>query len=148
MKLANELKKINSIFIDTAPIIYYIEANPNFGLLSKEVVDLFQNTNLAAFSSVLTITEVLSKPIETDNKKLVQKFLNFLKYGKNFNLIEITSDIAEIAANLKAKYTALKTIDSIQIACAVVNNLDAFLTNDKRLKTVKDIKILVLKDFL
>ena len=100
MKLANELKKINSIFIDTAPIIYYIEANPNFGLLSKEVVDLFQNTNLAAFSSVLTITEVLSKPIETDNKKLVQKFLNFLKYGKNFNLIEITSDIAEIAANL------------------------------------------------
>ena len=31
MSLSDEVTKINTIFIDTAPIIYYIEAHPQFG---------------------------------------------------------------------------------------------------------------------
>lgn len=30
MSLSEELEKINTIFIDTAPVIYYIEAHPQF----------------------------------------------------------------------------------------------------------------------
>ena len=52
MTLSEELEQINTIFIDTAPIIYYIEANPQFGMLVKEVIDSFQSNNLSAFSSV------------------------------------------------------------------------------------------------
>jgi len=43
--LSKELVRINSIFIDTAPIIYYIEAHPQFGPLAKEVVNIFQSGN-------------------------------------------------------------------------------------------------------
>jgi len=32
MTIDDELSKITSLFIDTAPIIYYIEAHPQFGL--------------------------------------------------------------------------------------------------------------------
>jgi len=46
--LSEELIRINSIFIDTAPIIYYIEAHPKFGPLAKEVVSAFQSGNLNA----------------------------------------------------------------------------------------------------
>ena len=45
MTLSEELIRINSIFIDTAPIIYYIEAHPQFGALAKEVVSAFQSGN-------------------------------------------------------------------------------------------------------
>ena len=31
MNLSEEISKIRSIFVDTAPIIYYIEAHPLFG---------------------------------------------------------------------------------------------------------------------
>jgi len=41
MTLSHELRQINTIFIDTAPIIYYIEAHPHFGPLIKEVVNAF-----------------------------------------------------------------------------------------------------------
>jgi hypothetical protein len=40
MTIDDELSKISSLFIDTAPIIYYIEAHPQFGPLSKNIRSL------------------------------------------------------------------------------------------------------------
>ena len=148
MTLANELSQINTIFIDTAPIIYYIEAHPQFGPLIKEIVDSFQSGRLIAFSSVLTLTEVLPKPIEIGDEKLTRKFAEFLKDGKNLNLIEISANIAERAGRLRGQYPYLKAIDSIQISTAIDVGADAFITNDIKLKQIEEIKILVLKDYL
>lgn len=79
MNLADEFSQISTIFIDTAPIIYYIEAHPQFGPLAKEVINSFQSGRLSAFSSVITLTEVLPKPIEVGDERLARKFADFLK---------------------------------------------------------------------
>ena len=55
MTLAGELSRVSSLFIDTAPIIYYIEAHPQFGPLAKEVFDSFLSGRITANSSVLTL---------------------------------------------------------------------------------------------
>jgi predicted nucleic acid-binding protein len=148
MTISSDLNQINSIFIDTAPVIYYIEAHPQFGPLAKEVVNEFQTGSLNAFSSVITLTEVLPKPIEAKDEKLARKFSEFLKRGKNFNLMEITASIAERAGRLRGYYPDLRTVDAIQIAAAIEAGADAFLTNDIKLKQIKEIKVLVLKDYL
>ena len=148
MTLADEFSQISTIFIDTAPVIYYIEAHPQFGPLAKEVVDTFQSERLIAFSSVITITEVLPKPIEAGDEKLARKFAEFLKRGKNLSLIEISAGIAERAGRLRGQYSDLRTIDAIQISAAIDVGADAFLTNDKKLKQIKEIKVMVLKDYL
>ena len=41
MNIVNELTKIRTIFLDTAPVIYYIEAHPQFGPLMKQIVSRF-----------------------------------------------------------------------------------------------------------
>ncbi len=148
MSLSDELDRINTIFIDTALIIYYIEAHSQFGPLAKEVVDSFRSGRLSAFSSVITLTEVLSKPIEAEDEKLARKFAEFLKRGKNLSLIEISASIAERGGKLRGGYSNLRTIDAIQISVAIDVGADAFLTNDKKLKQIKEIKVLVLKDYL
>ncbi len=148
MTLSEELALINTIFIDTSPVIYFIEAHPQFGPLAKEAVTSFQFGNLNAFSSVITLTEVLPKPVESGDEKLVRKFADFLKHGKNLTMIEISERIAESAGKLRGRYSFLKTIDAIQIAAAIDVGADAFLTNDAKLKQIKEIKIFVLKDFL
>lgn len=148
MTLFDEVEKINSIFIDTAPIIYYIEAHPKFGTLSKKIVDAFQSGALNAFTSVISLVEVLPKPIESDQKRLVKKFADFLRYGKNLTLIEISADIAQMAGELRGRYTFLKTMDAIQIGVALEIGADAFLTNDIKLKQIREIKVLVLRDYL
>ena len=64
MTLSDELSQLDTIFIDTAPIIYYIEAHPKYGPPVKDVVAAFQSGSLSAISSVVTLTEVLPKPVE------------------------------------------------------------------------------------
>lgn len=148
MNLSSELAKIGSVFIDTAPIIYYIEGHAHFGPLTREIVEAFQSGKVVAFSSVITLAEVLPKPIEFQNEKLARKFIEFLKYGKNFSLVEISTEIAEKAGRLRGCYPDIKALDAIQISAAVYVGADAFITNDKKLKQIKEIKVLVLKDYL
>ena len=79
---------------------------------------------------------------------MARKFVEFLKYGKNLGLIEISAGIAERAGKLRGQYSDLRTIDAIQISAAIDVGADAFLTNDKKLKQIKEIKVLILKDYL
>jgi predicted nucleic acid-binding protein len=148
MTFADEITRIRSIFIDTAPIIYYIEAHPQFGPLSKEVVDTFQSGALKAFTSVITLVEVLPKPIETGQEWLAKRFADFLRYAKGLTLMEISADMAEVAGKLRGHYPFLRTMDAIQLGVAIKAGADAFLTNDAKLKQIKEIKVLILKDYL
>jgi predicted nucleic acid-binding protein len=146
--LSEELDQIISIFIDTAPIIYYIEAHPQFGPLAKEVVSAFQSGDLNAYSSIITLTEVLPKPVERGDEKLVRKFAEFLKHGRNLTVIEISEGIAEAAGKLRGRYPFLKTVDAIQLAAALDVGAEAFLTNDVKLQQFNELKVLILKDYL
>lgn len=148
MTLSDELNQIQTVFIDTAPIIYYIEAHPQFGPLAKEIVSSFQSGKLIAFSSVITLVEVLPKPVEAGNEKLVKKFSDFLKAGRNISLLDISSDIAELAGKLRGRYTSLRALDAIQIAVSINVKADAFITNDVKLKQIEESKVIVLKDYL
>jgi len=146
--LSEELSRVNRIFIDTAPVIYFIEAHPQFGPLAKEVVSAFQSENLSAFSSVITLAEVLPKPTESGDERLARRFAEFLKHGRNLTMIEISEGIAEAAGKLRGRYPFLKTVDAIQLAAALDVGTEAFFTNDAKLKQFKELKVLVLKDYL
>lgn len=148
MKLSDELDKIETIFIDTAPIIYYIEAHQQFGSLVNEVVKSFQSGKLTAFTSVITLAEVLPKPIESGKIRLAERFTDFLRHGNSISMLEITGAIAERAGILRGYYRSLKLMDAIQISTALEIKSDSFLTNDSKLKQVSEIKVLVLKDYL
>jgi predicted nucleic acid-binding protein len=148
MILSEALGEIKTIFLDTAPVIYFIEAHHQFGPLVKEVVDLMNENRIEAFTSVLTLAEVLPKPVETGNDELAEKFKTYLKNGPNLTLLPIGETIGEAAGVLRGKYPYLKTVDAVQIAAALDAEADAFLTNDKKLSGIKEIKILVLRDYL
>jgi predicted nucleic acid-binding protein len=148
MTLAPLLNRLETVFIDTAPIIYFIEAHPDFGPLTKQLFERIQSGKLQALSSVITLTEVLPKPVETGNEKLARKFARFLRNGTNFQLVEISADIAERAGRLRGKYPALKTIDAIQLAAAIDAEAQAFITNDKRLSQIRETTVIVLSDYV
>ena len=96
-------------------------------------------------SSVLTLTEVLSKPIETGDDKLAKRFSDFLKHGKNLKLIEVSMHIAEMAGKLRGQYPGLRTVDAIQLSVAIDIGVDAFLTNDAKLKQIREVNVLFSK---
>ena len=147
MSFIELLENAGSVFIDTAPIIYFIEAHPVYGSLVKQLVDAFSEGRITASSSVITLVELLPAPIRARNEKLARIFADFLKHGENFNLVTISAEIAEKAGKLRAKYLALKAFDAIQIATALNVKARLFITNDKKLRNVKEIHVLVLEDY-
>jgi len=50
--------------------------------------------------------------------------------------------IAERAGKLRGQYSYLRAIDAIQISVAIDVGADAFLTNDKKLKQIREINVI------
>jgi predicted nucleic acid-binding protein len=148
MNFSEALRDVKKIFLDTAPVIYFIEAHHEYGPLVKQVVDLMNENRIQAVTSVLTLSEVLPKPVETGNEELARKFMTYLKSGPNLSLITIRETICESAGVLRGKNPYLKTVDAIQIAAALDAEADAFLTNDKKLSGIKEIRMLLLSDYI
>jgi predicted nucleic acid-binding protein len=148
MNFSETLEKIKTIFLDTAPVIYFIEAHDQFGPLVKQVVERMNENRIQAFTSVLTLSEVLPKPVETGTYELVEKFKTYLKNGPNLTMLPITETIGERAGILRGKYPHLKTVDAVQIATALDAEAEVFLTNDKKLAGINEIKIVVMNNYL
>lgn len=147
MDFAETVENAGSVFVDTAPIIYFIEAHPVYGALMKQLVNALSKGLIAASSSVITLAEVLPVPLRTGNEKLAKMFAEFLKHGKNLTLVPISAEIAEGAGKLRARYPTLKAFDAMQIAAALHARAGLFITNDKKLRNISEIQVLVMEDY-
>ncbi|MGI9055322.1 MAG: type II toxin-antitoxin system VapC family toxin [Pyrinomonadaceae bacterium] len=145
MKLDDAFLNIDLIGLDTSPFIYFVEQNQLYVDVMREIFRRITNSEFQAASSVISLTEVLVQPLRQGNQKLADEYRDLLFNGANFQLFPLTVQIAETAAELRAKYN-LRTPDALQIASALENGCDAFLCNDKGLKRVTGIKILILDE--
>lgn len=104
------------------------------------------NNNNILFTSTVTIMEFCTKPFELGNTNLVKKFEEFL-LKLDFTLIPINKEVALEAAKLRSKYKSLKGMDALQLACAINNGCNKFITNDKNLKQVYEIGVELIDDY-
>jgi predicted nucleic acid-binding protein len=145
MKLNDALLNVALIGLDTAPIIYFVEANPKYDAIVTEIFQQINDSKIIGLTSVISLTEVLVHPIRQKNYLLKKKYNDIFQNSPNFYTKPIIVSVAQIAAELRAKYN-LRTPDSLQIATALENNCDAFLCNDKDLKRVTELQILILDE--
>ena len=64
---------------------------------------------------------------------------------ESLTVVELTPDIAETAAQLRATYN-LRSPVSIQMATAICEGASFFLTNDARLPSLPGLTVLVLEN--
>ncbi len=145
MKLTDALKNVSALAFDTAPIIYFVEANATYDALVTRIFERVESGNITGTTSVISLCEVLVHPIRNQNADLQKRYREILQNSPNFYTEKINSSIAETAARLRARFN-LRTPDALQIATALENGCDAFLCNDKNLKRVTELKILILDE--
>ena len=146
MGLIQKLKN-KHVFLDSAPLIYYIEENAQYSTFLNK---LFLENSKGVFqfqTSTITLLEVLVQPVRQNEHQLAEQYQNILCNSPTIDMFDLTIEIAKKAAVYRAKY-GFKTPDSIQIATAIDASADYFLTNDLRLKVVKEIEILVLDELI
>lgn len=124
------------IFLDTSPIVYYLECNEAF--YSKVKKFWIEQAYSDYVTSAVTVTEYLTYPYQKRNEKQIHAFYTFVD-GMDIEIKEIDKAIAEKAAQIRAEYTFFKTMDALQLATACLSGCDLFLTNDKQLKQFREI---------
>ena len=139
------LQGVNSIFLDTAPVIYYVEKHPQYLKILKPVFQRIDKGLLTAVTSPVTLAECLIHPYRRGLIDLQKDFTDLIVNGRHTVFVTIDQAISEKAAQLRASYN-LTLADAFQIATAISASCDAFLTNDLEMKQVKEIEVLVLTD--
>jgi predicted nucleic acid-binding protein len=129
--------------LDTAPLIYFMEQNPNYLEMMRLFLRAFDRGDFRMVTSTVTLVGVLVHPLRQGNTILVQEYREILLNQESLTVVELTPDIAETAAKLRATYN-LRSPDSIQMATAIREGASFFLTNDARLPSLPGLTVLVL----
>lgn len=142
-----ELSNVQRLYVDSAPLIYYVEENSTYLEMMRVVVKIVDETDLVAYSSVLTLAEVLVLPLRKGDQGLVQAYQEILLTGDDYELVVITPEVAVTAAEIRARF-GLGTPDSVHLATALETGCDAILTNDRDFLRIQnqELSVLVLDD--
>jgi predicted nucleic acid-binding protein len=148
MSLLADLPVGAVVGIDSVVFIYFIEEHTRYeSVISGFFEDRLEHGSNRAITSVITLAEVLVQPKRIGRADLVQEYRDILAEGPNIVLADITSQIAERGAALRAQY-GLRLPDALQIAASLEHGASHFITNDERLRKVTDLRVLILEDYL
>jgi predicted nucleic acid-binding protein len=145
VKIADALKAVNRLFLDTAPVIYFVERNPSYAALVDEIFDRIDAGTLHAVTSPVTLAECLVEPMRRGLTKAQRDYTDLIVSGANVAFQSLDDASGQRAADLRARYNLLLA-DAFQVAAAIEGRCDALLTNDHTLRRVKELPILVLDD--
>ena len=137
---------INKVFIDTAPIIYFLENHSTYGNKMLGILNNCLDNNIMIIISVLGCGEYLTLPYKNNNKAKIDNFKHFID-DLNIQVFDINIDIMEIAAKIRAKYNNIKMPDAIQLATAIYSKCDIFLHNDMQIQQVDEIKTVLIDNW-
>lgn len=97
-------------------------------------------------ASALALGEILTGVRRAQNPNLLLRYRDVLTRFPNLTLLDADVPVMEAMADLRTRY-GMATPDAIHLATALVGGARAFVTNDLRLRQVKDLEIIVLAEW-
>ncbi len=136
---------MNRIFLDTSPLIYYLDGFEPFASKVERYLLSAMDNGDSLYTSTITDTEYLVHPYR---EKSYIKIISYKSFLQDIHVLKIGigESIAEKAAQIRAFYQGIKTADSLQLAAAIESGCDVFLTNDKQLKQVSELRALLVDE--
>ncbi len=131
------------IGIDTSILIYLLEEHPVHATKARRLFERFEKGTLQGIFSIVGMIELLTGVKKKGRPDLAQDYKILLAHLPHFDIYSIDEDIVDTASNLRATY-GIRTPDAIHVATAIEKNATMFVTNDRALKKIKEIKIVSL----
>lgn len=143
--LSSLLQKDKIVALDTNCFIYYFES----GYMAEKLIPLLgaiEDGFVKGVTSVLTISEILVKPMSLGLDQVCDEYVALLSTYPNLKIIPFYLDIAIRTAAVRAYYK-IKTPDAIQLATAIEKGASLFITNDLQIpETIDGLKVTLLSE--
>lgn len=147
-KFRENLLTLKKIGVDSMVFIYQFADDPYYAPLTNVIFELLEERRISVVTSVITLVEVFVQPEKEKNSFIIAEYEKIFQNLPNFKITSLDWHLARLTSKLRAKYQKIKIPDAIQISSALINQCFCFITNDTQLRQVKEIKVLVLKDYL
>jgi predicted nucleic acid-binding protein len=128
------------IAFDTSILIQLLEdTSPQENRITR-IFKLLEQKSLTLVTSTITLLEILVHPYRLKNLEAVNHYYGYLTCQDFISLVPVTQEIADKAAELRAKYN-FRTPDAIQLATALTQRTTLFLTHDRDFRRQKEIEL-------
>jgi predicted nucleic acid-binding protein len=143
--ISEALRGVTRLFLDTAPVIYFVERNSQYAPRVDAIFDRIDDGTLPTATSPITLAECLVMPIRQGDTQAQHDFRDLIVSGANVSFVALEDAIAVSAADLRACYN-LGLADALQVAAALSAGCDALVTNDAALRRVQELRMVILDD--
>jgi len=141
------LEKYRIVGIDAVAFIYHFEENEKYLPFTNVLFEMIESGKVRAVTSTITLMEILVKPRRDGNQKAADEYKFILQTFPNLEVRNIDAEVAERAAEIRAKY-GVRPPDALQVAASLINNAEALITNDRELKKIREIETIVMDEAL
>lgn len=146
IRIEDAFANTDVVFIDTAPVIYHVEAHPLYSSATDWVFGRISAGDLQAVTSSITLAECLVHPYRSGDESLADQFRRVITRAAHTRFMGV-DPVAERAARIRAQ-DGFSLTDSLQLAAAEAAGCDGFLTNDRTLSRFRGLRIILISELI
>ena len=140
-----EIERGSVVFLDTAPLVYLIEAHGSFHAPVRSFVERCIQQRVQLVTSLITYIEVLTQPERLGRSDLAARYRMFLTNAEHLSIHPRNVQVADECVRIRAAY-GFKTPDAIQLAVSRVCGAGLILSNDAEWKKYREGKVVLVAD--
>lgn len=145
--IVSTLQNHQLVGFDTSIFIYHLEDSPCYAATAAAALGGLAAGMFQGITSVLTLMEIAVRPLQVGRPEVADIYGGLLNTFPNLIVAAIDGITARRAAEFRATHR-LRPADALQVATCVQQGATTFLTNDKTLRRVTEIEILLIDNFL
>lgn len=135
----------DAVGLDSNVLIYLLEGDGPLADKSAELVDAIADGRVRGVLATLALSEICSGPAGVGESALVERYADELQSLENVDVVSLSADVAVDAAALRGT-GGLTLPDAIHLASARSAGATGFVTNDRRIRALPQLKVIYLDD--
>jgi predicted nucleic acid-binding protein len=133
--------------LDANLFIYLFETDGPEADAVRRLLNDTESAGTTLVISSLALAEVAVNPATLDDAVMADRYADAIRSVSRLHVVPLTADIAIDAGILRGRH-GLSLPDAIHLATARVAGASAFVTNDRRLRSMPKLDVIQLADLI
>jgi predicted nucleic acid-binding protein len=135
------------VAFDANVFVYLFESTGHLAAAAIAVVNAVSARRLTGVVSTVAMAEVIVRPVRIGDDAMGERYADAIRSIENLDVMPVTFEVAAEAGFVRGR-TSLTLADAVHVATARVAGASAFVTNDRRLRSIPKLEVVQLADLV
>jgi predicted nucleic acid-binding protein len=135
------------VAFDANVFVYLFESTGQLAAAAVAVVNAVSARRLTGVVSSVALAEVILRPVRIGDDTMGERYADAMRSIENLDVVPVTFEIATEAGFVRGR-TSLTLADAVHVATARVAGATAFVTNDRRLRSIPQLEVVQLAELV